>query len=341
MNSVQLSICIATFNRGAYIGETLDSILCQLGSNVEIVVVDGCSPDNTSEVMFEYGSRYPQISYYREKVNSGVDGDYDKAVSYAQGEYCWLMTDDDLLCPGAIETVLSEISNPVDLLVVDAEIRNADFSRLLEKSRLGYKTNRQYGKNQQEQWFSDLADHLSFIGCVIIRRECWLGRNRAEYYGTVFIHIGVVFQHPPLETVRVVSEPLVVIRYGNAMWTSRAFDIWMFKWPELIWGFPDYSDEAKQSICQREPWKKAKTLFEYRAKGAYSISEFRKYFNKEKSSLLRCLLYVIAVFPSRLANFLSVIYVLKNRSRLLTIYELSLSKNASLLSRYYCRITDR
>ena len=37
------------------------------------------------------------LRYFRESVNSGVDRDYDKAVGYASGEYCWLMTDDDLL----------------------------------------------------------------------------------------------------------------------------------------------------------------------------------------------------------------------------------------------------
>ena len=48
---IKLSICIATYNRGAFISETLDCILTQIEPGVEIVVVDGASADNTSDVM--------------------------------------------------------------------------------------------------------------------------------------------------------------------------------------------------------------------------------------------------------------------------------------------------
>ena len=338
VNNPKLSICIATFNRGSFISETLDSILDQLVPGVELVVVDGFSPDNTPEVMTEYVSRYPhQIRYYREQVNSGVDGDYDKAVGYASGEYCWLMTDDDLIRPDAVSRVLSAISDHVDMVVVDAEIRNADFSELLEKSRLKFDADRVYEKGEHEQFFTDVANHLSFIGCVIIRREAWLARNRSEYYGTVFIHVGVIFQHPPLEFIRVISEPLVIIRYGNAMWTSRAFDIWMRKWPKLIWSCPDFSEKAKQSVCYNGPWKKIKDVFLYRAKGIYSIVEFKTYYSEERNRVLKFILFAIAVFPVTWANFLSVVYVLKNESNRLAIYELSLSRNASMLSHYLNR----
>ena len=46
-----LSICIATLNRGNFIGETLDSILSQITPEIEIVIIDGASTDNTEEVI--------------------------------------------------------------------------------------------------------------------------------------------------------------------------------------------------------------------------------------------------------------------------------------------------
>ena len=49
-----LSICIATFRRADYIVETLDSILFQAPPEVEILIVDGASPDETFSVMSEY-----------------------------------------------------------------------------------------------------------------------------------------------------------------------------------------------------------------------------------------------------------------------------------------------
>ncbi len=119
----KLSICMATFNRAKYIGETIDSILSQFSSEVELVIVDGASPDNTCEVMERYLSRYPDIRYFRELTNSGVDADYDKAVGYAVGEYCWLMTDDDLAIPGAIAAILSALADNPELVVANSEVR--------------------------------------------------------------------------------------------------------------------------------------------------------------------------------------------------------------------------
>jgi len=335
--NIQLSICIATYNRGSYISKTLDCILAQVEPGVEIIVVDGASPDNTSEVMAKYVANYPEIKYFREKENSGVDADFDKAVIYAEGKYCWLMTDDDLLRPDSINRVLSTITDNIDLLVVDAEVRNADMSKKLEQSRFNLEADRVYTKDEYENFFMDMAVHLTFIGCVIISRDFWISRDRESYFGTLFIHVGVIFQHPPPNYVHVISEPLVSIRYGNALWTSRAFEIWMFKWPQLIWNFIDYSENAKKSICLREPWRKSKSVFHYRAKGAYSITEFKKYFLDEKNKLRKLVLLIIAVFPEKLANFLSMIYLLKGNSKNIQRYDLSLCRNASWLSRFLSR----
>jgi len=75
MEPTQISICIATYNRCQFIGETLDSILNQLEPGIELVVVDGASPDQLPpEVMAQYSSRYPEIHYYREQKIQALTG---------------------------------------------------------------------------------------------------------------------------------------------------------------------------------------------------------------------------------------------------------------------------
>ena len=96
-----------------------------------MLVVDGASPDDTASVIAPYLRLDKQVRYLRESVNSGVDADYDKAVSYACGDYCWLMTDDDLLVPGAVAQVLSALEDGPDLVVVNSQVLTADFSRVL------------------------------------------------------------------------------------------------------------------------------------------------------------------------------------------------------------------
>lgn len=332
----KLSICIATYNRGKFIGETLDSILVQMEPGVELLVVDGASPDNTPEVMAEYLSRYSEVRYFREQVNSGIDCDYDKAVGYAKGRYCWLMSDDDLLNPGAIQRVLSAIDGKSDLIVVNSEIWNADFTEKLLDRRLKISADVNYGKKDLEQLFTGTANQLGFIGCVVIKRSSWLSRDRASFYGTMFIHVGVIFQHPAIETAKVISEPLIAIRDGNATWAARTFEIWAIKWPELIWSFTDFSDTAKQAVCLREQWRKFKFLFYQRAMGSYSLAEFHKFLSPKAKGLAWAKAYAIAAFPGKAANLIVVFYyLLFKRTSRLELFDVLCSRYASVASRSF------
>ena len=340
-HSIKLSICIATYTRGKFIGETLDSILSQMQPGVELIVVDGASPDNTPEVMAQYLSHYPEIRYYREQENSGVDRDYDKAVGYATGEYCWLMTDDDLLHPGAIKTVLSELDGMNELVVVNAEFRNVDFSKVLDERLLKLKTDKKYHIGDKENIFSEIAQGLSFIGCVVIKHNLWSARNRFPYFGSLFVHVGVIFQQPALEKVMVIAQPLIIIRYGNSMWTPRGFEIWMVKWPELIWSFSELSDSAKSTVCPRGIWKNVRKLFFYRAVGGYSVNEYRVFLFPRYSGLERSLYMAITIIPPVVANIIGSLYcAATTKNARMIMYGLVHSRHATWISRWVARNLD-
>jgi len=333
-----LSVCIATYNRAAFIAETLDSILGQMTAEVELIVVDGASPDNTSEVVARVAARHPGLRYYREKVNSGVDGDYDKAVGYAAGEFCWLMTDDDVFVPGAVSRVLAALDGRTDLLVVNSEVRNLDLTVRLESPRLDVYEDLEYDASRSEDFFARTATYLSFIGGVVIRREVWLARERKPYYGTQFIHVGVMFQSPAIGAAKVIAQPLIWIRNGNAMWTSRAFEIWGFKWPALLWSFGDFPDSAKRLVCPREPWRGFNFLLFHRALGSYSIAEFRKHLAGIARGRARALAWLVARCPAAVANLaVSVYFGLFKRNSRAALYEVLKSRHAGPASRLAAR----
>ncbi len=330
---IRLSICIATLNRGSFIETTLKSILGQIENGVELVVVDGASTDNTPELMARYCALYPQVVYRRESTNSGVDADYDKAVIYASGEYCWLMTDDDILKPGAIATVLAALTLRPPLLVVNAEVRSVDLLKVMEASRLTLNDDRHYTAATHNEFLEEIGAYLSFIGCVVIERAEWVTRERKNYYGSLFVHVGVIFQQPSIKNVLVIAEPLIEIRYGNAMWTPRGFEIWMFKWPSLVWSFPEYSDAAKRAVCRREPWRSAKALFHQRAMGSYSINEFRKFWPRGAGLLAGMIAWLISWFPAPVANLVMVFYFAsRTRGSGMALYDLLHSRHASAAS---------
>jgi len=283
---IRLSICIATLNRAEFIGETLESIVSQVTPEVEVVVVDGASTDNTGEVVKGIAARCRGLRYVRLDQKGGVDQDYCKAVELAVGEYCWLFTDDDLLKPGAIAAVLAAAHGDYSLIVVNAEVRTADLAVCLQARRVHLAGDRVYPPSapQRHYLLADAGDYLSFIGGVVMKRTVWSQRERARYFGTVFIHVGVIFQSPLPGEALVLAQPWIIIRYGNAQWVARSFEIWMFKWPNLVWSFPDYPDWAKKRVVAREPWRSLPHLLLYRATGRYTLKEYQAWLDPRLSS---------------------------------------------------------
>jgi abequosyltransferase len=336
---VRLSLCMATYNRGAFIAATLDSILPQLGEGVELLIVDGASTDDTETVVRAYVQRFPQVRYYRETENSGIDGDFDKAVGYARGEHCWLVSDDDLLAPDAVARALEALEDGrIDLLVVDSELRDVTMTRVLERRRMPFSGERIYGPAEAEAFFVDATDVLSFIACVIIRRSLWMARERRAYYGTVFIHVGVIFQ-APIERMKMLGAPLIIARLGNAMWTPRSFEIWMFGWPDLIWGLPGLSDAAKAAVVARRPWASPKKLLLYRASGAFGREQYRRFFSGRRLGATRLVMLAMLAMPGALANLIAVLgFSLRGQAKGLMVYNLLLSKKANWASRAVARL---
>ena len=309
MKKPTLSICIATYNRARFIGKTLDSMISQAREEMEIVIVDGASTDDTKEIVEGYMRQYPNMRYYRMEKKGGVDQDFNRAVELSEGEYCWLFSDDDVLKAGAIARVCAELCRNYDLIIVNAEIRNADLSRVLSRRALRHPSDRIYSSAEGEALFRDTANYLSFIGAVVIRRDLWNRREKKAYFGTAFIHLGVIFQSPLEAASLVISDPYVIIRYGNAEWSSRSFEIWMFQFPLLIWSFPQYSDAAKRNVYPQRPWQRVDRLLRYRASGHYTMKEYAERIAPLTTSLIhKWLAYGVAMIPGEIVNGLVSLY---------------------------------
>jgi abequosyltransferase len=318
-----LSICIATYNRAEYIGETLESIIPQLEEDVELLVVDGASTDNTEEVVRRYIDTEPRIRYVRFPVKGGVDQDYDKSVELAHGEFCWLFTDDDLIKPGAIAAVKTALNEGHDLVVVNAEVRDRELSLVLEQQQIKIQDDKIYYSEDTECFFIDVLNYLSFIGAVVIRRSTWLNRERSLYFGTEFIHIGVIFQKQLPKSALIITKPYISIRYGNGQWTPRGFNIWMFKWPTLVWSFEHISAQAKKRITRQEPWRRPINLIYQRGRGAYTTQHYLEYFSELPAARLwKISAWLISRLPIKTLACLLYYYLRLTKTNALLLFDL-------------------
>lgn len=152
----KLSLCISTFNRASFIGATLESILAQLESNCEVVVVDGASSDNTEEVVMGYARRFGNVRYIKRPTNQGIDRDYDYAVQVARGEYCWMKSDDDLLKPGAIARVLEALRGDMCAVIVNMELRDFSLKKVIRRRWIKVESDRRYLRGETDRLFLEL-----------------------------------------------------------------------------------------------------------------------------------------------------------------------------------------
>lgn len=89
-----LSICIPTYNRGYILREVLDKYVndSEFDDDVEIVISDNCSTDDTETVCREYASKYRNIRYFRNPKNIR-DANFYTVLDYGDGEYLKLLND--------------------------------------------------------------------------------------------------------------------------------------------------------------------------------------------------------------------------------------------------------
>lgn len=309
VSSLKLSICITTFNRSPFIGATLESILNQLTSDCEVVVLDGGSTDNTEQVVSEYAQRFDRLRYVRQETNNGGDRDCNRVVELAAGEYCWIASDDDLLKPSAVAAVLEALRQDLSLVILNVEFRDFKMSKIVQRRWLNLESDRIYARGEMDRLFAELGYRLLYLGGVVVKRAIWLARERTPYYGSYFIHVGMIFQAPLPGEALVMAEPFISFRTSNThSWSSHVIDIIWVRWPSLVWSLP-LSQEAKAQVCGVQPWRSLGELLVWRAFGFYSLAEYLRHIRPRLRLIHDALTpALVALLPGALVNALLVLY---------------------------------
>lgn len=103
-NSILISVVIPAYNAGDYIAQCIESLLCQSYKNLEIIVVDDGSTDNTAQIV----QPYPEVKYLYQP-NSGVSAARNKGLDAALGEYIHFVDADDLLTLDFYEKMMQAV----------------------------------------------------------------------------------------------------------------------------------------------------------------------------------------------------------------------------------------
>lgn len=152
----KLTIAIPTYNRAEKLLECINRVIEYSNNlNVEIIVSDNASLDNTREIVVSIIDNNPSIRYYRNSENLGFDGNFLNCFEKATGEYVWLLSDDDIILPGAIESVLEGLDKkPICMHLNSSNIKN-EVPLTIGNCRF---------KEKGLRFFSDKNEYIETIG---------------------------------------------------------------------------------------------------------------------------------------------------------------------------------
>lgn len=131
-NALTVSILTPVYNQARYIAETIESVLAQGYDNLDYLVIDDGSKDNTPEILKTYSDRLRWIS----QINIGETATVNKGVSLVSGDIIGIVNGDDPLLPGAVNAVVDKFIAQPELVCVYPDWKMIDKDgKLLEERK--------------------------------------------------------------------------------------------------------------------------------------------------------------------------------------------------------------
>jgi glycosyltransferase involved in cell wall biosynthesis len=205
---MKISICIPQYNRIQYLLKSLEILTLQEYWNIEIVISDDCSTDDTEELIKNLipNYRFP-IIYHRNEVNRGYDFNYRNCISLATGDYAFVIGNDDSIY-GACS-----ISYLVNFLI-ENNLPDIGYCNMIEESTGGTIIERAV-ETRIIGTGVDVAiknySCFSFVGGLIYKKETFANYNTSKYDGSIYaqMYLGVFMINSGANLFSI-KEPLVL-----------------------------------------------------------------------------------------------------------------------------------
>lgn len=239
---MDISFIIPAYNAGRTVVRTLDSIL-QTGiplEQMEIIVVDDCSTDNTREVVHEFAQTHPQVQLLCQPKNHRQGAARNRGLSVAQGEYVMFVDSDDTVTEGVAEVYAFARDNELDAslgilaLVEEGKVVGLIETPMRDREILS-------GRDFAEKYFDTAVNNYPVI--YVWRKQYLLDTNRpfeedrryedgdwcdknAYFCKTIGFVKTIVYHYHHAESVNSTAHTTSTDTLGD--WVNMAYRQWMF-----------------------------------------------------------------------------------------------------------------
>lgn len=190
--NMKLSILIPTFNRSHFLLKNLRLLCSYLGTlrkndEIEIVVSDNCSTDDTHEKVKKFVKEHPQfrINYYHHAYNLGLEKNALHVLKEAKGQYVMFLGDDDFISLGYLEGVLTSLGEDSEISCIIPSFIVVDIDgKRVKKGRDTDLPNRSYKKGFKTCYINSWRGHQ--LSGLVLKREGLLSAYQINNVSNIY-----------------------------------------------------------------------------------------------------------------------------------------------------------
>ncbi|MBT3413242.1 MAG: glycosyltransferase [Candidatus Jacksonbacteria bacterium] len=299
----KVSILIPCYNQKDVIEQTLQSALAQTYENIEIIISDDASTDNTPQILQDWQARYPQkLKVFLHTENLGVTQNHTRGLQECTGDFIAFLDGDDLFLPEKLEKQINYMLSEPDCTI---SYHNVDVFDSATGNTL-YLWAERFGTRQGD--IRDLVrygNYLPAVGVIVKRKDLPINGydKRINVYSDWFLWLCVLgngkgkicYLDETLAKYRRHSDNLTNVPTWKFIDQNLVLDLAKDKWPEL-------------SFFVRMRRAEIKFMQAFNALALQKYGPFSKH-------LLSALLFGIPFFPWIRLIFREVLFLYKNKNK--------------------------
>ena len=129
----KVTIGIPTYNRSNRLPKAILSALGQDCPNIEVLVCDNASTDDTEKICRELAKKHANLKYYRQEVNRGMTNNFNDVLDMSSGEYFMWLSDDDYIDSNYVSTCLKFLKENLTYSLVVGNVNLMDDNQIVDK----------------------------------------------------------------------------------------------------------------------------------------------------------------------------------------------------------------
>ncbi len=202
----------------------LDILLPQITDDVEVIISDNGSTDNTDEIIQNYRNLYPFIKYTRSEVNEGADSNFLKCMLNAKGKFVMLISDDDIVMENAVKRIVDYLTMHPDISM--AYLDSVAFKDYYKGPEYCHRYKEYSQKIDRDKDTTDKKEFLRYSQRLFGFTSCHIWSterihnitNPERFKGTYFMqaYISILCSNNPNDKLGLIAGPCIAVgEYGS------------------------------------------------------------------------------------------------------------------------------